>query len=116
MNHNQPIFAFSIGLVSRFSQDPHQSHSKPAKHILRYIEGIARFGIQYTVGTSELVGFTNFDWFRLVDDKKSTSSFVYHFGSSPIAWSYKKQSSIALSSVEVEYHVAVLASQVVLWL
>ena len=116
LTHTKPDIAFAVGLVSRFSQDPHESHWKAAKRILRYIKGTVRFGIQYTTGTPELVGFTDSDWAGSVDDRKSTSGFVYHFGFAPIAWSCKKQSTIALSSTEAEYHVVVLASQEVLWL
>ena len=61
LTHTRPDIAFAVGLVSRFSQDPHESHWKAAKHILRYIKGTVRFGIQYTVGTLELVDFTDFD-------------------------------------------------------
>ena len=116
LTHTRPDIAFAVGLVSRFSQDPHESHWKATKRILRYIKGTVRFGIQYTAGTPELVGFTDSDWAGSVDDRKSTSGFVYHFGSAPIAWSCKKQSAIALSSAEVEYRVAILSSQEVLWL
>ena len=62
------------------------------------------------------MGFIDFDWAGSIDDQKSTSSFSYHFGFAPIAWSYKKQSTIALSFAKAEYHVAVLASQEVIWL
>jgi hypothetical protein len=60
--HTRLGIFFATGIVSRFSQDPHESHWKEAKHILRYIQGTAIFGIQYTTGTSELVGFIDFDW------------------------------------------------------
>jgi hypothetical protein len=100
LTHTRPDIAFVVGLVSRFSQDPHERHWKATKLILRYIQGIVRFGIQYTIGTTEHVGFTDSDWIGSVDDGKSISSFVYHFGSAPIAWPCKKQSTIALSSAE----------------
>ena len=116
LTHTRPNISFAVGFVSRFSQDPHDSHWKAAKRILRYLKGTVRFGIQYIVGTPELVGFTDSDWARSVDDHKSTSGFVYHFGLAPIAWSCKKKSAIALSSAKVEYRVDVLASQEVLWL
>ena len=116
LTHIRPDIAFAVGFVSRFSQDPRESHRKAAKRILRYLKGTVRFGIQYTAGTPKLVGFTDSDWAGSVDDRKSTSGFVYHFGSAPIAWSCKKQSAIALSSAKVEYRVVVLASQEVLWL
>jgi hypothetical protein len=62
------------------------------------------------------VGFTDSNWAGSIDDRKSTSGFVYHFGSAPIAWSCKKQLAIALSSAKAEYRVVVLASQEVLWI
>ena len=90
LTHTRPDIAFAVGLVSRFSQDPHESHWKAAKHILRYIKGTVKFGIQYTTSTPELVGFADSDWAGSVDDHKYTSGFVYQFGSAPIAWSCKK--------------------------
>ena len=90
MTHSRPNISFAVGLVSRFSQDPHESHWKATKHILRYIKGTVKFGIQYTAGTFELVGLTDSDWVGSVDDRKSKSGFVYHFGFALIAWSCKK--------------------------
>jgi hypothetical protein len=116
LTHTRPDISFAVGLVSRFSQDPHESHWKAAKRILRYIQGTTNFGIQYSSGASQLVGFTDSDWAGSVDDRKSTSGFVYCLGSAPVTWSCKKQSAIALSSAEAEYRAAVLASQEVLWL
>ena len=68
MTHTQPGIPFVVGLVSRFSQDPHESHWKEAKCTLRYIHGTTRFDIQYTTSNFELVGFTDSDWVGLVDD------------------------------------------------
>jgi hypothetical protein len=62
------------------------------------------------------VGFIDFDLAGSVDDRKSTSEFVYCLGSTPITWSCKKQSAIALSSAEDEYCVVVLAIREVLWI
>lgn len=57
-----------LGWYLDFAQDPHQCQWKVAKHILRYIQGTSNFGIQYTVGSPELVGFIDSDWIGLVDD------------------------------------------------
>lgn len=62
LTHTQSDIAFAVWLVSRFSQDPEESHRKATKCILRYIKGTIRLGIQYTVGTPELVGFIDSDW------------------------------------------------------
>lgn len=116
LTHTKPDIAFVVGLVSRFCHDPHKSHWKAVKCILRYITGTIRFGIQYSIGSLELVSFKYFNWVGSVDDWKSTSRFLYHFGYAPIAWSCKKQSTIALYSAEDEYRAAVLASHEVLWI
>ena len=68
LTHTRPDISFAIGLVSWFSQDPHESHWKATKRILRYIQGTTNFGIQYSSGASQLVGFTDSDWAGLVDD------------------------------------------------
>ena len=39
---------------------------------MSYIKGTINFGIQYTLGASQLVGFTNSNWANLVDDRMST--------------------------------------------
>jgi len=62
------------------------------------------------------MGFIDLDWAGDVNDQKSTSGFVFFLGSGLITWSCKKQTTIALSSIEAEYRGVVLASQEVLWL
>jgi hypothetical protein len=116
LTHTCPDISFAVGLVSRFSQDPHESHWKEAKHILKYIKGLYQVWHSVHLVLLKLEGFTDSDWVGSVDDRNSTSGFVYHLGSTPIAWSCKNKSTIALSSAEVEYRVVVLASQEVLWL
>eukprot|EP00253_Pinus_taeda_P009646 PITA_09646 len=63
-----------------------------------------------------LVGFTNSDWAGDPDDRKSTAGYVFTFGSRPITWACKKQSTISLSSPEAKYRGAVEASKEALWL
>jgi hypothetical protein len=49
-------------------------------------------------------------------DKRSTSGFLFSFGSGVVSWNSKKQPTVALSNTEVEYrNVAIVACEVV-WL
>jgi hypothetical protein len=83
---------------------PHEIHWKAAKRILWYIQGIVQLGIHYSsVGTPLLVGFTDLYWADDPDDQKSTTSYVFSFGSGLVTSSSKKQYAISLSLVEVEY-------------
>jgi hypothetical protein len=85
-------------------QEPHELHWKATKCILQYVQGTTTFGIHYALeSTLYLIRFTNS---YLVGDNtncKSTSGYSLSLGSGPIWWSSKKQVSIALSLVEVEY-------------
>ena len=110
LTHTRPDLSFVVGLVSRFSQDPHESHWQATKHILCYIQGTLMYGIHYTSGIRHVVGYTDLDWVGDVDDQKSTSGFMFYLGSGPITWSCKKQHAHALSSTEAEYRAAILAS------
>lgn len=59
-------------------QDPHESHWRAAKRILRYVSGTHTFGIQYSpTDKFELVGYIDSDWAGSVDDRKSTSGYVF---------------------------------------
>jgi hypothetical protein len=99
LTHTCLDLSFVIGLVSRYMQTPHGSHWKAAKRILRYVGGTFQLEIHYSSrGTPLLVGFTDSNWVRDLDDQKSTSGYVFSLGSEPITWACKKQQAMALSS------------------
>ena len=49
------------------------------------------------------MGYTDSDWVGSVTDRKSTSGCCFSLGSTVIAWRSKKQTSVVLSTTEVEY-------------
>eukprot|EP00253_Pinus_taeda_P012378 PITA_12378 len=88
-----------------------------AKRILRYVKGTKKFGILYNVSEhSDLVGYTDSDWAGSVDDRKSTSGYVFHMGSRAISWASKTQCIVALSTVEAEYVAATAAACQAVWM
>jgi len=52
----------------------------------------------------DLVGFVDFNWTRELDKRKSTTNMLFKVGCNLISWSNKLQPTIALSTIEVEYH------------
>ncbi|XP_074590043.1 secreted RxLR effector protein 161-like [Curcuma longa] len=116
LTHTRPDIAFSVGVISRFMQNPTKHHLGAAKRILRYIAGTVDYGIWYTkVLKFNLCGFTDSDWASSVDDRKSTSASIFNLGSGAISWSSKKQATTALSSSEAEYVAATSAACQAVW-
>jgi hypothetical protein len=95
---------YGVGLVSRFMEIPIMTHFKALKRILRYIKGTIDFGLFYSYSNSfYLVGYSDSDWTEDMDDRKSTTGFVFYMGDTVFTWSLKKQSIITLSTCEAEY-------------
>ena len=98
-------------------QNPHESHGKVAKRILRYVRGTIQFWIHYSAEASPLlVGFTDSNWAGDPDDRKSTAGYVFTLCLGRITWACNKKSAISFSSAEAEYHGVVEASKEALWL
>jgi hypothetical protein len=74
------------------------------KKILRYLKHTSNIGLWYPKGAnSTLVRFSDSDFAGSLVDRKRTSGACHFLGRSLVSWSSKKQNSVALSTVEVEY-------------
>ena len=75
-----------------------------AKAILRYLKGTLDYGIKYTDASDvELTGYSDSDWAGNLDDRRSTTRYVFGIGSEIVSWSSKNQPTVSLSSTEEEY-------------
>lgn len=101
LTNTSPDIAHPVSMISRFMSETSQIHFSAAKRILRYLQGTKIFGLRYVKEQdNNLAGHTDSDWASSVDDRKSTSGYVFCIGSKVISWSSKKQKTIALSSAE----------------
>lgn len=113
----RPNLSFLVGFVSRYMQAPCRPHLDVANGILKYVYSTIDMGLFFKNGVRfELHGFFDADLGGDLDDRKSTSSYVLSCGSTSASWCSKKQDSIFLSTMEVEYKVASLATQECVWL
>ena len=95
---------FSIGLLSRFMENPSVEHLKTAKRVMRYVKGTLNCGLKYKrSNVFELIGYSDSDYAGDHVDQKSTSGSVFFLGKNLITWSSQKQKIVALSSCEAEY-------------
>jgi hypothetical protein len=106
----RPDILYGVGLVSHYMESPTTTHFKAAKRILRYVKGTIDFGLLYPSSNEfKLVGYSDSDWGGDVDDRKSTTGFVFYLGSSAFTWSSKKQPIVTLLTCKVEYVAATLS-------
>ena len=100
----RPDIMFAVSKISRFMELPKRSHWEVGKRILRFLMGSIDHGIVYRrTNDPSLKGFSDSDFGRNNDDSKSTSGYMFCLGLGPVCWQSKKQSTVALSSVEAEY-------------
>ncbi|GKV04614.1 hypothetical protein SLEP1_g16757 [Rubroshorea leprosula] len=87
------------------------------EHTLYIKFGDGDFGLFYKKGDqTNLVGFTDNDYARDLDDKKSTSGYIFMLGSGVVSWSSKKQPIVTLSTTEAEYVAATSCACQAIWL
>ncbi|KAH9768833.1 hypothetical protein KPL71_011754 [Citrus sinensis] len=113
----RPDILYAVGLVSRYMENPKTTHFKAAKIILRYIKGTINFGLLYSFSNDyKLVGYSDSDWGGDVDDRKSTTGFVFFMGDTAFTWMSKKQPIVTLSTCEAEYVAATSSVCHAIWL
>jgi len=113
----RPDFMYVIILISSFTESPKDSHWQVGKIILRYIVGTIRYDILYSSTSNDfLIGYTDSDFASSLDDRKSTLGYVFHIGSSVISWAFKKHPIVTISSAEVAYVEATVATCQSVWL
>ncbi|CAL5374326.1 unnamed protein product [Camellia sinensis] len=112
----RPDICYAVGLVSRYQSNPGRAHWKAVKRILRYLRGTADYTLCYQSSDLHLVGYCDADWGGDLDERKSTSGYAFMLSDGAISWSSKKQSCIALSTMEAEFVACSSAVQEAVWL
>ncbi|KAK2989938.1 hypothetical protein RJ640_013862 [Escallonia rubra] len=100
----RPDILFGVGLISHYMEAPTVTHMKAAKRILHYFKGTIEFGLFYSPSNNfKLSAYCDSDWAGDLDDRKSTTGFVFYMGDTTFTGSSKKQPIVTLSTCEAEY-------------
>lgn len=72
--------------------------------ILCYIKGTLNDGLFNSSNHDlKLVGYSDSDWGRDLDERKSTTGYCFLIGDAAFTWSSKKQAIVTLSTCEADY-------------
>ena len=112
----RPDICYAVGLVSRFQSNPGEKHWKAVKRILRYLKGTSDYALCYQGSDLRLVGYSDADVGGDEEERRSTSGYTFLLNNGAICWSSKKQTCIALHSMEAEFVACTAAVQEAVWL
>ncbi len=109
---------YTNSLLQKFGIETAKPVATPVdvKRIMRYLQGTVNLGLVFTPQvTGKCVGYSDADWGGDMDDRKSTSGYLFQVSGGPVRWRSKKQTCVALSTTEAEYIALASAAQEALW-
>jgi hypothetical protein len=87
--NTRPDLAFAVGYVSHFLEESQEDHLAVLKKILRYVAGTCNWGLWFgrkKGNQALLIGFSDADFARDVDARKSTTGVIFFLANSLITW------------------------------
>jgi hypothetical protein len=112
----RPDLAFSVQHLSQFTTSYGQEHWTAIKYALRYLKGTRNGGIVFKKDAGlNLELFVDSDYANRTD-ALSIGGYVAIIGGGCVAWSSKKQRTVALSTTEAEYIALTEGAKQLVWL
>ena len=109
----KPNIAHAMGVLSRFMLKPGKEHWTIVKQVFRYLCGTSDYGLCYQGRPGldrvlDIHGFVDANWDGDLDQRRSTSGYVFNLFGGAVSWMSKKQSVVALSTIEAEYMLSLI--------
>ena len=112
-----PDITFAVSLSAHFCSKTTSQHLTVVNRIFRYLRGTTHYGLLFKRnGSKPIIGYSDADWSGDTFDCKSTTGYLFQICRMDITWQSKKQSYVALSTVEAEYVALPGAAQEAVWL
>ena len=82
------ILAHAISTVSKCMANPSKKHWNAVKWIFRYLNGTAGYGILFARqhGDNSIVGYVHSNYVGNIDDRRSTTGYVFTLSGGPLCW------------------------------
>ena len=133
--NTRPDLSFAVGVACRYMHNPGPAHWNVVKRIFRYLKGtqflkLTLGGTSQSLtlsafqsskhtpldGHNQLLGFADADWAGDKDHARSTTGYLFYWGSSLISWGSKLQATTSSSTTMAEYIATYTATLEALWL
>ena len=113
----RPNIGFVVGMLAKYQSNPGIQHWKATKKVMRYLQGTKKHMLTYKhVDNLEVIGYSDSNFARCLDTKRSTSEYIFFLVGGAISWKSIKQSIIASFTMEAEFVACYEATSQALWL
>ncbi|CAL9017000.1 unnamed protein product [Prunus brigantina] len=113
----RPDLAFALSVIGRFQSNPGIAYWNASKKVLRYLQKTKSYVLCYHyVDSLDLVCYSDADLGGCVDDRMSTSGYMFILAGGAVSWRSKKQTTRSVSTMESEYIGCFEAARQCVWL
>ena len=82
----RPDIAYAMGVVSRYMSNPSKKHWEAVKSIMHYLNGTKDVCICFGSKEQGVEDYTDADYARDMDKRRSTSGYVFMFTGGAVSW------------------------------
>lgn len=112
----RPDLSYAVNTLSRLSHKKSWASCELAVHVLLYLKGTTKRGINFSGSLFDLHAFSDADWAGDLSTRRSTTGYIIFLCEGPIAWMSKLQTTVATSSMESEYMAMYACIQELVWI
>ena len=98
-----PMIAYTISVLSKFSNDPSHSACKALSRLAKFVYNKRKVGLTLGGGPPHIVGFSDSDFAGDILTRRSRSGSINFIANEPICWYSKMQACITNSTMEAEF-------------
>ena len=109
-------FIYLVFVINRYAFNFIDTHWKTVKRIFRYIQKTLDLRLTFNKTFEFFAKYTDVDWKKNRNTRRSTSEYVFNVKSEIINWLFKRQSTVTLSTYEIEYMSQTQTIKEIIWL
>ncbi|CAA7057312.1 unnamed protein product [Microthlaspi erraticum] len=112
----RPDLAQAVIQISKYMANLGREHWNAVKLVLRYLKGTTEYGLMFRgQKCGSVVAYVDSDYAEDLDNRRSTTGYVFTLAGGPICWRSVLQYVVALSTMEAEYMALGDAAKEALW-